>query len=175
MKKVFLVAAVAMMSFAASAQVWVGGNLGFAVNEPEVGEKTTSYTIAPEVGYSLNEKWDIAAALNYSHSKQGDLKNTSWAIEPYARYTFAESGIVKFFVEGGFGYGNVETENAGVKVDGSQLYVGVRPGIKVDVNDNLAVVTKLGFLGYEDVEDTRTSFGFNVGSNDLSLGLVWKF
>ena len=175
MKKVFLAAAVAMMSFAASAQVWVGGNVGFAVEEPEGGEKITSYTIAPEVGYTLNEKWDIAAAFNYSHAKQDADKTTSWSIEPYARYTFAESGIVKFFVEGGFGYGNVEEESAGYKADGSKLYVGVRPGIKVDVNDNLAVVTKLGFLGYEDVEDQYSAFGFNVGGNDLSLGIVWKF
>jgi hypothetical protein len=108
MKKVFLTSVVAMMSFVASAQMWMGGAVGFGIEDPDVGDKITTVTIAPEVGYTLNEKWDIAAAFNYSYEKQGDIKNTGWAIEPYARYTFAEVGIAKFFIEGAVAYGSEE-------------------------------------------------------------------
>lgn len=181
MKKVFLTSVVAMMSVVASAQMWMGGAVGFGIEDPDVGDKITTVTIAPEVGYTLNEKWDIAAAFNYSYEKQGDIKNTGWAIEPYARYTFAEVGIAKFFVEGAVAYGSEEETMVDVntgkttKADGWQFSIGVRPGIKVDVNDNLAVVTKLGLLGYKHVNDIGKEFGFNVNANAISLGLVWKF
>ena len=181
MKKVFLATIVAMGSLVANAQMWVGGAVGFNIEDPDVGDKITSITIAPEIGYSLNEKWDLAAAFNFSHEKQGKIKDWGWTIEPYARYTFAEVGIAKFFVEGAVAYGSEEktivNELTGKTstADGWQFVVGVRPGIKVDVNDNLAVVTKLGILGYKYVNDIGKEFGANVNANALSLGLIWKF
>ncbi|MBQ7042546.1 MAG: outer membrane beta-barrel protein [Muribaculaceae bacterium] len=168
MKKYFLAAVLAVSSLAASAQIWVGGSLGLGINDPEEGESTTAIAIAPEVGYTLNEKWDVAVALNFDFvSCDGETAN-AWGIEPYARYTFAQMDKVSFFVDGGLGYKTGDFEP-------DQMYVGFRPGIKLAVNDNLGFVAKLGFIGYESIEDVESNYGLNVGGNDLSFGMYWAF
>ncbi len=179
MKKVFLATVVALMSFAASAQVWMGGSIGLDFTKPDFdGAKTlTTFTLAPEVGYTLNDKWDIAIALNESFiSYDGDFAN-SISVEPYARYTFAKSGIASFFVDGGFGVGSTEFDSNGTVLSDSetQFYIGLRPGVKVELSEKVGIVAKLGFLGYQQVEDSYSSFGFNVNNNSLTFGMYWNF
>ena len=145
MKKVFLAAVLAVSSLAASAQIWVGGSLGLGISEPEEGESTTAIAIAPEVGYTLNEKWDVAVAVNFDFAScDGETANA------------------------GLGYGTGDFEP-------DYMYVGFRPGIKLAVNDNLGFVAKLGFIGYESVEDVESNYGINVGGSDLSFGMYWAF
>lgn len=178
MKKVFLAAVLAVSSLAASAQIWVGGSLGLGINDPEAegAKSTTAITIAPEVGYTLNEKWDVAVALNGTFvSCDGESVN-NFSVEPYARYTFAQMDKVSFFVEGGLGFGSVEyADGEWFEKSVTTMYVGFRPGMKVAFNDNLGVVAKLGFLGYESVEDSHANYGFNLNGNALSFGMYWAF
>lgn len=179
MKKVILSAAVALMSFAASAQVWVGGSLGLQITDPDYeGSKSiTTFTISPEVGYTLNDNWDIAIAINESYASQDGESANSISVEPYARYTFAKSGIASFFIDGGVGFGSTEISNDGDWLDKSQTqwYIGVRPGLKLTISDNIGLVTKLGFLGYQKVEDAYSSFGFNINNSALTFGMYWSF
>ncbi len=172
MKKIILSAAVALMSFAASAQVWVGGQVGLGIHDPEGEAKsTTTFTIAPEIGYTLNEKWDVAVALTGEFESYDGESTNSFAIEPYARYTFAKMDKISFFVEGGLGFGSTDVGEKTV----TSMYVGLRPGMKVAISDNLGFVTKLGFFGYESLEDSYSNYGFNISGNDLSFGVYWAF
>ena len=71
MKKIILAALVAIVSVSANAQFWAGGSVGFNTSKTTIDgnelDKTNSFTLAPEVGYKLNDKWDVAVALEYSH------------------------------------------------------------------------------------------------------------
>ena len=70
MKKIILTALVAVASLSANAQVWLGGSLGFNYTKQSIkggsDASMTTFSIAPEIGYSLNDKWDLALALNES-------------------------------------------------------------------------------------------------------------
>ena len=176
MKKILVAAVVAFSSLAANAQIWMGGSLGFDYTDNDNSKAVTTFTISPEVGYTLDEKWDLGLAINANFKcvEDGDNTNT-FSVEPYARYTFAKAGIASFFVDGGFYVGSTNDAN-GVKMDDVMTWgVGVRPGVKVALADNVSLVTKLGWLGYKDVEDTYSKLGFNVNNNALSFGLYWNF
>ena len=59
---------VAMTTMAANAQFWVVGSLGlnFFKAEDSFSDVITQVKIAPELGYKLNNKWELAAAFNES-------------------------------------------------------------------------------------------------------------
>ena len=177
MKKIILSAIVAVCAISANAQVWAGGRLGFVATSGDAyAETQTQLTIAPEVGYAINEKVDIAAALNFSllNNRNGvkDQNFTTIEIEPYARYTFAEAGIAKFFVDGYVSFGSYKQKG----FDATTAFgVGVRPGVKVALADNVNLVTTLGSLGYYSVKDDYDRFGFDLNSKGLTFGLYFNF
>lgn len=175
MKKLILTALVAVSALTANAQAWMGGSLGLNIRDYENPlESQTDIKIAPEIGYSLNDNWDIAVALSYANTKNlnglKDANLTTYAIEPYARYTFAKTGITSFFVDGGVGIG-ASKPKGGDSV--STFYVGVQPGVKVALSDKVCLVTKLGKLGYTSVEDTYSEFGFGVDNSAINFGLYF--
>lgn len=180
MKKVLFLIVLSMMAICVNAQVWVGGSIGINVLDPVTYGKSsaiTSVTFSPEVGYSFNEKWGIALAINESCMFYENESANSIQVEPYARFTFAKSGIASFFVDGGFGVGSTEIGSDGSIYDEpyTKLYVGLRPGVKIDLSEKIGLVAKLGFLGYEYVEKTYTAFGLSVNNNSLSFGMYWNF
>ncbi|MBR5552109.1 MAG: outer membrane beta-barrel protein [Muribaculaceae bacterium] len=176
MKKVLLSAVVVMMSFVASAQVWMGGSLGLDFTSAD-DEVMTTFSFAPEVGYTLNDKWDIAIALNESFVVYDDIFANSISVEPYVRYTFAEANIASFFVEGGIGIGATELGIDGDILGDSatEFYIGFRPGVKVALSEKVGLVAKLGFFGYQHVTDSYSNFGLNINNNSLTFGMYWNF
>ncbi len=184
MKKFILAAIVAATSICANAQVWMGGSLGFDVVNPE-GDKnnTTNFSIAPVVGYSLSEKWDIALEFGYkSQSYENDALSTkdNFYVAPFARYNFAKCGIATFFVDGGFAFGSSEmsVDSEGCVnnyEDKSTFQIGLRPGVKVELSHKVELDAKLGWLGYRSVTDVKSRYGFNVNNEALSFGMTWKF
>lgn len=54
MKKILLSFAVAFVSLAASAQVYVGGSVGIASSKTDGADAVTTYQFLPEVGYNIN-------------------------------------------------------------------------------------------------------------------------
>ncbi len=177
MKKIFLTAFMAVCAMTANAQVWMGGAVGFDVTDYDGADKNEfTFRLAPEVGYSLNEKWDIAASLGISTIKNEsgikDANGTSFTINPYARYTFAKAGIASFFVDGGFGYGIYHPKHGD---NTNNFYIGVRPGVKVALSEKVCLVSHLGYLGYQWIEDHSNSFGLGVDNNTIDFGLYWSF
>jgi len=179
MKKMILAALVAVCSLSANAQVWVGGQVGFAVAHDDASDvNVTTFNITPEVGYTLSDKWDIAMQIGYNYSKKEDQDAFgAFTIAPYARYTFANSGKVGFFLDMGFGiqtgdfYSNALGKNY---YDETAWHVGVRPGIKFAASDKVTLVATTGFLGYQAAGDDN-AFGFNVNGNNLQLGAYYSF
>ena len=177
MKKIILSAIVAVCAISANAQVWAGGKLGFTATSGDAyAETQTQVAIAPEIGYSINDKVDVAAAISLSmlNNRNGvkDANVTEFTVEPYVRYTFAEAGIAKFFVDGYVGFGSYKPKG----VDATTTFkVGVRPGVKVALSDDISLVSTFGNLGYETVKDTYDKFGFNVDATTINFGIYFNF
>jgi hypothetical protein len=176
MKKIILSAIVAVCAISANAQVWAGGKLGFTATSGDAyAETQTQVAIAPEIGYSINDKVDVAAAIGFSllNNRNGvkDANVTEFTVEPYVRYTFAEAGIAKFFVDGYVGFGSYKPKG----VDATTTFkVGVRPGVKVALSDDVCLVSTLGNLGYKTVKDTYNQFGLNL-DNAITFGIYFNF
>ena len=182
MKKFFLGLAISVISISANAQVYVGGGLGFSSvkeahhEDVDVDTKTT-FSLVPEIGYQLDEKLAVGVGLGYSHSKYGDEKGDAFSIEPYARYTFAKLGTVDLFTK------NTEelSDNVEVSEKENTFYIGVRPGFKVNLNQKIALVSRVGWLGWKttkpDVDDYKGSseFGLNLDATAIQFGVNYTF
>lgn len=69
MKKGLLLIVVMVAAIAVKAQdIYVGGS--FNVWRNSTGN-TTSFKVAPEIGYNFNETWALGAELDYSHVRSG--------------------------------------------------------------------------------------------------------
>ena len=176
MKKIVLMAAFAVASIAASAQVYVGGSLGFESRNAGEGTKASmAFSIAPEVGYKLSDNLAVGIQLGYSATNDGAavgedgennvesvLKNVEsmegnkpegaktygiFNVAPYVRYTFAQTGAASFFVDGGV-YASFLT-GGDDSYKGTVFGVGVRPGVKFAASEKVDVVAKLGYLGWK--------------------------
>lgn len=178
MKKFFMMAALAVASMTASAQIYVGGSLGYnSVKATENAEKTSTFSIKPEVGYNLDENWAVGIQLGYTSADNGTKTKSEFEIAPYARYTFAKSGIASFFVDGGIQYVSL-----GSDAKGSTFGVGFRPGVKIAASEKVDLVAKLGYLGYKSANDdaqhagyAKEQIGFNIDNTSLEFGVFFNF
>ena len=109
MKKLFLTLALAFAGIlAANAQVWVGGGLGASIQKNH-----TSLSIAPEVGYAINDQWQVALGAGYGFNQTkvdvlGETITTNTntlALQPYVRYVATTIGKFSLFFDlcGDFG------------------------------------------------------------------------
>ncbi len=182
MKKLFMIAALAVSTLAASAQVYLGGSLGFESVKPVKGaDASSTFSFKPEVGYNFDENWAVGIQLGFTTSnadedgyKYKDFTANVFSIAPYVRYTFAKTGIASFFVDGGFGF-----DIYGGDAEGNVFGIGVRPGVSFAVSDKVSVVSKLGYLGYKKYNDDLgggSAFGLNTDNNtNLELGVFYNF
>lgn len=176
MKKFIAAVVVALSTLTASAQVWVGGSLGFSVTDYEGSSSSiTNLTIAPTVGYKLNEKWEIGLSLEETAIFAGDNVN-AFGITPFARLNFFNSGRATIFVDGGFSVSTQNYNSSYIKTDSHTGFgIGFRPGVKFELSKNISLEAKTGYLGVKVVTDSYTKFGLGVNNEDLSLGLVYEF
>ena len=189
MKKIILAALLALGSLTANAQIYVGGETGLWRN---ADNNNTDFTLRPEVGYELSEKWDLGLSVGFSHDYNGGKKHKSYTktnaceVNPYARWTFAQWGPVHLFLEMGFGFETYKVKAGDdddhvVEGDAQKAWnVGVKPGLSIDVAKHLQFITHVGFLGYRDSDDKfdahkNDGFGFQLQSDNLTVGLLYKF
>ena len=134
MKKLFLTLVIAFAGiFSANAQVWMGGSVNFnRLKENKDADAAFTYGIAPEIGYTIAPKWDIALALGYQgayaknasvfakitdldqfateevgndyEEAENDYKLNAITVNPYVRYKVFEFGKVGFFIDGGYAW-----------------------------------------------------------------------
>lgn len=176
MKKIVLTMIVACCTMAANAQVWLGGSLGFNLTCPEGGDDVTTIVVAPEIGYNLSEKWGIGVALEETAILADGSNVNAFYITPFARYSFARVGIANFFVDGGIQVGTQNFNSDYAKTDSHTAFgLGIRPGVKVELNHHLALEAKTGYLGCRVITDVATQVGLGVNGEDLSFGLVYEF
>lgn len=175
MKKLLLTVVASLLTIAASAQVYVGGEAGLWRN---YDANNTSFTLQPEVGYHLSDRWAIGTTIGFAHAYVDGTKLNGAIVVPYARYSYAKLGPVNLFIDGGFGFCTYKLKGADESSNGWQL--GVAPGLAVDVTERLSFIAHVGFLGWRDSDDNvnafgENGFGFKLSGNDLRFGLVYNF
>ncbi len=158
----FILALIAI-SFAAiaNAQIYGGGSLALQTNSDA---ESTQISIVPEIGYVLNDKVSIGAALGlYTFSYKGYGSSSTISIKPYLRYTLLTAGPVSLFTDAAFIYSKPKN------YDGS-WEIGLYPGISAPISGKLSAVAHIGALSYNS--DTTFSIGL---SNVASAGLFYNF
>lgn len=187
MKKLFLSMAIVFVCLTAGAQMYVGGEAYFW-REWQKGLNNTTFRIAPEVGYNLNDKWAVGTYFEYQYKYDNprtaiaakEISNVYW-IAPYARYTFAKFGPVNLFVDGVFGLATYKIKTNGVSGNAHNAWaVDLAPGLTVNLTERLSFIAKVGFLGYINNDDmdklySRNGFGFGVDGNSVKFGILYNF
>lgn len=176
MRKLFLLVVIVMATITASAQegIYLGGGISLWRNN-DVDK--TSFSITPDVGYNLSEKWAVGVELAYTHKGYDEdykVSTNAFALAPYARYSFYENKIVRLFLDMGFGFSTYKAKHAD-SVNGFEI--GVKPGLAVKLNDNFSFITKVGFAGYRDDYYRGEENGFGVGleTENISIGIEYEF
>ena len=196
-----LVLAAALAVPAMAENMWVAGSFSYGSDNQEWNgrsESATSWSIEPEFGYSLNEKWDIGLDLAYSSSFTDTVYGfnpyigpafdvTTMGIAPFARYHIAQIAGVDVMLKGSLFYLKSDVELRGVDhtfaVNG--YGISVAPIISYSINETWSIGAELNFaeLSYthaetdDDWEDIKTEqFGFNLNDGSLiSVGIVYHF
>ena len=198
MKKMILAALVAVASLSANAQVWVGGEVGFSAGKTtNNGTKFGSgadFNLIPEIGYTLNDKFDIAVAIGIAHNNGNgkayagtegydayrmvldDVNRNAFTLNPYVRYKFANAGDFTFFVDGGFSYTMIHY--SGNDDNANQWGLGFKPGIAYNISDKVSLVAHIGRLDYNffkqgDIKNNE--FNMGVSGNNLTFGAYVSF
>ena len=168
MKRLFLMLVVVLATVSASAQVYVGGEVGIWHNDTQ---DKTYLSIAPSLGYEMNETWALGAELKYAY--KSDTYN-KFEVAPYARCSYYRNELVKLFFDMGFGVAVTKPEE-GESVTGWRI--GAQPGIAVHLNKNFALLAKAGFVGYDDkcLDPTSKGFGVKLDGEHLSFGIEYTF
>ena len=191
MKKIILAAFVAVASLTANAQWWAGGEVGFntwkTTSEGHDLGKGHEFTVAPEIGYKLNDKIDVAVLVGFTHVKNGDQLfdyefddafdyANGFKINPYIRYTFAKAGNFSFFGDGGFSYALLHP--CGADKSANAWEIAVKPGIAYALSDKVSLVAHVGCVGYQFIkwdEWKKNAFQAGVDGNNISLGCYVNF
>lgn len=182
-----MIAVMAVAAISANAQMWVGGNLGFNTEKTKFEDTEfssgTSFEIAPEVGYNLNEKWAVALALGYGHydagivtfaGKEVSVIINTFSIKPYVRYTFVKAGNFSAFCDGVLDYSTTHVN--GVENNLNSWGLAVTPGIAYAISPKVSLVAHVGEIGYDHTwfdagvgDVTNNKFGINL-TNAISFG-----
>ena len=177
MKKVLMTLFVMFAVVTAYAQeMYIGGGISLWRN---TDDELSSFSISPDFGYELNERWAVGGQLILDFNSEMELlktkdKYTSFAIAPYARFSYYENKIVRLFLDMGFGISATKPKH-GETVTGFE--VGVKPGLSIKLNDNFSFITKVGFAGFRDdyLYGRKDGFGISVDGEDISIGIEYAF
>ena len=151
-------------------EMYIGGGISIW---RDTDAELSSFSISPDFGYGLSDKWSVGGQLVLGVNSRG-YKSTAFAIAPYARFSYFENGIVRLFLDMGFGV-SVDKPKNGKSVTGFE--VGVKPGIAVKLNDHFSFISKVGFAGFRDdyIYGNRDGFGVSASGEDISIGIEYAF
>lgn len=185
MKKICILAVMAVMAVAASAQLYVGGSVGAwrDDNNSALGCATTQISIMPEIGYNLNDNWAVGTTIGYEYTHVTEINTSLFNFQPYARYTFVKFDKVSLFCDGtaGFGVGKSSYKEGGSSKTASVWTIGFKPGIALNLNEHCSLVAHFGLLGYQGANDEAKDAGYsdqwglNFSGNNLSFGFYYTF
>ena len=176
MKKLLLLAVLVLSSITASAQIWVGGNLGFGIHtskwQDQPSSTGASVFIAPEIGYNITNNVAIAAEIIVDYGRAKGTNTTEFLVGPYVRYTFTNNSRINFFGEFAMHYIN---RKVGDSMGGFNMQL--RPGMSVNLVKNFDLIGKFNLLEFSHFSQNGVGyneFGFAI-TGLLSIGCAYTF
>lgn len=199
MKKILL-SAVALLAFGfANAQeeksnggfskgdVFVTG--AFLLNSEKTGdEKSSSFEIAPQVGYFLTENIAIGGKLGYKTEKAENAAGVEttdkagFAVGGFGRYYFTPANQFSLFANLGLDYSSMDNKLADVQE--AEFGLGLGAGLNYFVSSNFSLEAGVAVLNYTSndngggsgVDKTNTlTFGGDWRTPAVSFGVNYKF
>lgn len=163
---------------------WVGGNFGFNYSKVD-DESLTTWYLEPEVGYNLDDDWDLGFNVIYEHDK-GFLyeipiedKIDTYGIEPFVRYSLFFINDWTLYIKGSIFYRSSVYNEADISPD---VYGGsIVPIVSYYINDDWSLSATLDFLSIDYLhahckDYDYDSFGININSGKvLSIGFNYHF
>ena len=193
MKKILLILALAMFSFANAQKgtILVGGNIDYSSEKSEYRfseDKVNSFTFSPRVGYQFNDNWTVGGELTAGSSKQefsGDeIKINTFKLGAFLRYSVPLNQTFSVFADLGAGFQNqkrkdYENGNLTSKNKGDGMYVGVTPALFINMKKGFGLNFSIGGLGYETLSFDNngadySKFYLNFGKT-ASIGISKNF
>lgn len=177
MKKLLSIITFSVLCLTLSAQSYVGGSLGIAVQSQSLdGESMTNqvYSFSPEYGYMINDVWTVGASIGIQYNVvAGNDDITTFGISPFVRATFAALGPVKVFTDGVISY--EQARCAGESAYGFGF--GIRPGLWFDASERVslfsrAILFQFGHLSYDGYGVNTASFAI---PGTFELGFAYRF
>jgi long-subunit fatty acid transport protein len=206
-----LLFAVALAVPALAENMWVGGDLSYSSSNSKIEangqdwekQSLTSWSIEPEFGYNLNEKWDIGVDLAYvsrqgvtnlfgfdlNNSPVGPVQTKDFGIAPFARFHVAQIAGVDVMFKGSIFYTSGEAKGMYTdgKIDYTTYGVAIVPVISYSINETWSIGATLNFaeLSYthadaelkdSPIKPKADQFGFNLNDGSLiSIGFSYHF
>ncbi|CAD5341007.1 hypothetical protein FLA105535_00969 [Flavobacterium bizetiae] len=193
MKKILLILALAMFSFANAQKgsILVMGNIGYVSDKTEFrfGEtKTNTFTFSPKVGYQFNDNWTVGGEFTVSSSNDEnavrEIKENGFKLGAFVRYSVPLSQTFSVFADMGAGFQNEKTkvygaDNSYSKTKADGMYVGITPALFINMKKGFGLNFSIGGLGYEtmNVENNggdNSRFYFNFGQT-FNIGVSKNF
>lgn len=186
MKKLFLIAGIALMSLTANAQDglkgtwWVGGQLAFGSNDNNV-TKTTSNTILPVAGYFIAPTTTVGLGIGVINGKTETTalgvtttssESSTFVVQPLVRKYWSVGG--KFFF---FGQASLPIMLGNNKISDAKtttISADLAPGFDFLVNKWMTVETSFSLVNIASstekpaTGDSTSSFSFDANPFDLN-------
>ena len=177
MKKLILIAAMALVSVSLSAQVFIGGmvGVGSTTNTDRFANTNSgsfAVTVAPNVGFKLNDDMCVGGRLGFTtgSTKNGNVVTpdpVTFSIQPYFRYNLLYFGDFAIAGEANTGISisgqTITTPNPGApdtvtKNSTTSFQIGVVPVLLYQLNKHVTLEADLNFLsvGFRSVTNKGT-------------------
>lgn len=136
--------------------VLLGGGLSL-----RTGENTSQFSFNPTVGYFFADNFTFGGELSFSSNKQGNVRNTSFGIGPFARYYFGKT-TTKPFVVSELNFVSTTSKAPSVpdiKSNGTNFLFGL--GFAAFINETVAVEGVSGY-NYAKFKGASGNGGFSL-------------
>ena len=196
MKKVLL-SAVALLAFGFANAQEEKANEGFAkgdlfvtgaftLGSEKTGDvKSSSFEIAPQVGFFLTENIAIGGKLGYKADKAenagGDTQDDAgFTVGAFGRYYFTPASKFSLFAQLGLDYSSMEDKLATDYTE-AELGLGLGAGMNYFVSSNFSIEAGVAVLGYSSNDnggngaDKTNTFQFGGDWRAVTFGVNYKF
>ena len=196
MKKVLL-SAVALLAFGFANAQEEKANEGFAkgdlfvtgaftLGSEKTGDvKSSSFEIAPQVGFFLTENIAIGGKLGYKADKAenagGDTQDDAgFTVGAFGRYYFTPASKFSLFAQLGLDYSSMEDKLATDYTE-AELGLGLGAGMNYFVSSNFSIEAGVAVLGYSSNDnggngaDKTNNFSFGGDWRAVTFGVNYKF
>jgi hypothetical protein len=184
MKKITLailqIAGFALASQAQKGSILVYGVMGISTEKDPNGDKTTTYSIDPGIGYQFSKHWTAGVAGGYDKDKFSPAaavgtESSDYKAGGFARYTHLFNAIFSLYGQGDVYYHGTKVQD----VQSNGLGISLVPTIGINVFNNFALNISFGGITYEtikvkDAANATKTFDLDFG-HQVRIGISKNF